>query len=352
MITENLDWWKSRLSHVDEILGSVKNGQTGTLCKSAGGRHIRMVAYGERLDYKRRANYNSACGAHDIRHYADKTGAPPVILLIGAIHAQELEGTVALLNLINIIETGCDCRGEESALGELIEQSGCRLIIIPVMNPDGRARCEPDSMVGLTNEQLRHWGQGRWTDGALCGWPGCKSVHPIKDAVSFLGAYYNDDGVNFMHDNFFGAMATETAALLRLAEDEAADYIILLHGGSNCTNVLLQPNYVPPHVRAAVRALALRTAELSENADLPSSVLQISDDAGAPPPSFNLASAIHHICGGVCAVYESNQGLLDKNSYDAETILRLHYMLFEGVIREADDKIANDKLKDIRLPDS
>lgn len=335
MITEKISWWKSRLTDVDAVFASASKGRVSTLCKSAGGRGVGMIEYGQPRDYNRRANYNSACGARDTRYYADKTGAPPVILLVGAIHAQELEGTAALLGLINIIETGRDFRGEDSALGELIEESGCRLIIIPVMNPDGRARCEPDSMVGLTNEDLRHWGQGRWLDGTLCGWPGCKSVHPIKEAVSFLGAYYNDDGINFMHDNFFNPMAAETAVLLRLAEDEAADYTILLHGGSNCTNVLLQPNYVPPHIREAVRALALRTAELSETAGLPSSVQKISDDTGTPPPSFNLASAIHHICGGVCAVYESNQGLLEKNSYDAETILRLHYMLFEGVIREA-----------------
>ena len=41
--------------------------------------------------------------------------------------------------------------------------------------------------------------------------------------VGILGAYFNDDGVNPMHDDFFLPMASETEAILRLAREEARD---------------------------------------------------------------------------------------------------------------------------------
>ena len=118
-------------------------------------------------------------------------------------------------------------------------------MIIPVYNVDGRSRCEPDSMIGDPQDTLRYYGQGTWKDGSLCGWPECKMIHPIKDAADFLGAYYNDDGVNLMHDNFFMSMAPETKALLALADAESPECVIGLHGGSNSLNVLLQPAHVP-----------------------------------------------------------------------------------------------------------
>ena len=139
---KNINWWKSKLSDIDNLFDSVKKGQISTLCKSAGGRDVKMVTYGNKYDLKRKANYSSACGAGDIRYYADKTDVPPTILLVGAMHAQELEGTAALLNMINIIENGCDFRGNTGGdLSALFQNLNCRLIIIPIMNPDGRIRC-------------------------------------------------------------------------------------------------------------------------------------------------------------------------------------------------------------------
>ncbi|MDR0473725.1 MAG: hypothetical protein LBH43_08675 [Treponema sp.] len=65
-----------------------------------------LVEYGEKQDFDRTANYSSSCGAGSAKYYADKTGKKPVIFIVGAIHATELEGTSVLLNLIQIIEAG------------------------------------------------------------------------------------------------------------------------------------------------------------------------------------------------------------------------------------------------------
>jgi hypothetical protein len=330
-------WWRTTLDDVSECLSGVKLGNTDVLCRSAGGREIGYVTYGEKPDFAGTANYNSACGALNTRFYADKSGRPPVVMLVGAVHAQELEGTAALINLISMLETGKDLRGHDGSLAiqnkplrDLVFENKIRLIIIPILNVDGRVRCQPDSMLGMTNDELRYWGQGTWKDGSLCGWPECKSVHPIKNAAGFLGAYYNDDGINLMHDDFFNPMAKETSALLRLAANEAPDYIILLHGGSNSTNELLQSSYVPLFIKKKLLKLAERIAEYAKSEDMPSHIRQPKQE-DFPPPSFNLASALHHVCGGVSATYESNQGLAEKNCFTAEDILKQHYLLFRGV---------------------
>ncbi|MBQ9116634.1 MAG: hypothetical protein IJY04_06385 [Clostridia bacterium] len=316
------------------MLSQVKRGVVRELCLSAGGRSIKTVTYGERENYNRKANYSSACGAHAPSCYADKRGKRHTLMLIGATHGQETEGVAGIANLISLLETGKDLRGlAVPSVTEAFEASGCRLVIVPIYNIDGRARCVPDSMIDETPDSLRHHGQGNWKDGSLCGWPGCKKIHPIKDAAGFLGAYFNDDGVNLMHDNFFAPMARETAALMKLCDEEAPSCVIGLHGGSNSTNELLQHDYVPPYINRAVFALASEVAALQTAMGLKCHVRPIPAGESSTPPSLNLTTAIHHVCGAVSSTYESNEGLIDKNAFTAEEILIHHYCLFEGMFR-------------------
>ncbi len=325
-------FWQTRPADVDRLFAEAKRGTVHTLCRSAGGREIRYITYGDPVDYNRRANYSSACGSGDPSCYAGRDGKRPTILLIGATHGQETEGVAAILNLISLLETGRDLRGEAvPAITDAFDLVNPRLVLLPVYNLDGRARCVPDSMLGEPPESLRYHGQGTWRDGSLCGWPDCKKIHPIKDAAGFLGAYYNDDGVNLMHDNFFSPMAEETRALLQLCDSEAPECVIGLHGGSNCTNVLLQPSYMAKPVKEAVHRLAVATAERQAAMGLKSHVEPVGG-LESRAVSFNLTSAIHHVCGAVSSTYESNEGLADANSFTAEEILLHHYCLFESLL--------------------
>ena len=335
-------FWKTTLAEVNESLGSIKRGTVRTAGKSAGGRDVWLVEYGDKQDFDGQANYSSACGAGDPKCYADKTGKKPVIFIVGAVHAGEMEGIAALLNLVSIIETGKDYLGNTNKfLQDCI--NNCRLVIIPVANPDGRARIPIDTMHGLPVEDFRHYGQGRWKDGTLYGWPGCKKIHPIKNHVSYLGSYYNDDGINMMHDNFFGETASETKAVMQTAELEAPDFTILLHGGGNMIPAILETDYAPMFIKQKIRDLSLQIKEAAVQANLPYSATGISEDKFNPPKSFNLASAIHHHCGSTAFVYESNQGIDygDKAQESWETLLTYeqilseHYMLFEQTVRFA-----------------
>ena len=338
---EKPDYWKTSLDEQNEILNSVKKGVVRSVCKSAGNRDVLMVEYGEKQDFGRTANYNSSCGAGSTKYFADKAGKKPVIFIVGAVHAGELEGTTAVFNLIKLIETGEDFRGNKNPyLSDCINH--CRLLIIPLANPDGRARMKPDTMYGMSYEDFRHYGQGRWKDGSLCEYPKCKTIHPIKDQVSFLGSYFNDDGINMMHDNFFSSPARETKALFDIADAEAPDFTLLLHGGGNTRNCILHTAYAPLFVKQRNRCLGLRIKEEAIKHNLEFLEPKIQNDDSYPPSSFNLASALHHVSGTCSIVYESNQGLnYGRELKEWETVLSFeeilthHYILFEQTIKYA-----------------
>ena len=330
------DWWTSRPEHIDAAASSVRTGRSSVLVRSAGHREVTLFEYGPKAELRRQANYGSAAGAGDLSCYADKTSSAPVVLLVGGIHGGEMDAIVALLHFIHVLETGVDGRGKRH---DYIFEHARRLrfLLIPCMNPDGRARVPFDSFSGQTMETMRYYMQGTWKDGTLCGYPDCKKAHPIREHVDFLGAYFNDDGVNMMHDQFFEPFANETKALLRLAADEAPDMTVLLHSGGNGKNGMLPTHYIPHIVKQRLHRLDVRLDKRSSERGLPyiSRLTPAEDGMESPPPSFNLASAVHHVCGGASVVYETSMGL-DAGGIvlSADEILDAHFVLFEELIRD------------------
>ena len=325
-------YWKNSLEDIEECLGQVNRGKASVLSRSAGGRAIHLVAYGEREDTRRQANYNSACGAGNPAYYVDKSKRTrPVILIVGGTHGGELEGIVAVLNLIQTLETGEDLKGERHEFAAELLQNA-RLLLIPCLNPDGRARVPVSTMVGMPFERMRYHMQGTWKDGTLCDWPGCKAIHPIRDAVEHLGAYFNDDGINPMHDNFFLPMAEETRSLMKLVDEEAVDASVLLHGGANCINHIVPSRYVPLYMKERQYAFTQRLHQACAARGLRFGLIDVNvhDGAAAPPPAFNLTSALHHISGGLSMTYESNMALdAPGECYTYEELLEHHFILFE-----------------------
>lgn len=330
-------FWVTDLGHINAMAASAKRAEVRMLTRSAGGRPVWAFAFGNKADCRGSANYSSACGGADRDRYSVRKGKTPVVLLLGAVHGAEVEGTAALINLIRLMEDGHDLNGE-ALPGLASAADGLRLVIVPVCNPDGRARFPYASALGMTMDEQRYWFQGTWKDGSLCGWPGCKLVHPIREESGFLGAYFNDDGVNIMHDNFFRPMAAETQALLDLADDEQADWVIQLHGGSNSCNSLLRTAYVTQESLLAVRDLSVRCDCRAREYGLRFSKAPVPErENGDTPPSFNLASALHHVCGAVSTVFESNQCVRDVPGIKLthEQVYLSHRILFEELFLAA-----------------
>jgi hypothetical protein len=334
-------FWTSRLSDVDQAVRQVKKGTVRVLARSPGKRDLHLVSYGPKQERRGRANYNSACGGNDPASYAYKDGKQrPVVFLLGPVHGGEFEGMVGLVNLLHLAETGADLGGRKwEQLRENLDR--CRVLVVPCGNPDGRARCPIDSWVGeelSTNESV---GMGVKPDGSNYTWPGVKRVHPMRPGVyRSLGAYFNDDGVNLMHDEWFAPLAAETRAYFQLARDEAPDFIVSLHSHASAPS--LEPTaYVPHTVKEAIKRLGDRVQKRYADARLPHRLgggpPAREDGLRFPPPSFNLCSALHHACGAVAFVHECCVGVKTPPYPELthEQILDIQMLLYDELFRYA-----------------
>ena len=342
-------YWHGSVDAVNEDIKKIKKGRVKELLPSAGGRAIYMIEYGESNLPKRKANLSSALGGKDFSSYADKSGADyvPTVYFAGCIHGGEFEGTVAIMNLISLLETGVDLAGNPNdALKAAAEK--VHLILTPMCNPDGRSHIPFDNFVGHTFYDLRYYNQGIWKNGELCGWPECKRVHPIKDHVAYLGGYFNDDGVNMMHDNFFGHNANETQNVLDICSEYAPDVAVLCHGGSNCPPLFTTLEYASMNAKREMIEMAKLIRPKYEKAgligfeNLGYGLDSRKDEDAAVPASFNLISAMHHCCGAPCITFESNQGLCDhgKIIFNNDEIYLSHMLMMEALCEWAVGKRA------------
>ncbi len=317
--TDIPDYYRTKLSDIDKEVDDIKKGEVTTIAVSPGGFPVYAVHYGVKENFHSQANYNSAVAARDPVFYAKKeSNSKPVVFFLGPVHGQEVEGIAGLVNLIHIAETGLDHRGQEwASLKSKIVQ--CRIIIVPCGNPDGRNRCPYDSFVGLPVEIMTKYGQGTRTDGSLWGWPQAKSLHPMKGNVGILGAYFNDEGINMMHDDFFSPMAIETEAVLNIARCEAPDMTVSLHSHHQSPRIL-PVNYVPWFMKLRVDSISRVVNMRYQKAGLPHipeewfSEPSVEDETFPPHTSFNLTSALHHISGTMAFTFECSHGTVTETA--------------------------------------
>jgi hypothetical protein len=329
------EWWRSSCEQAAEIVGEAKAGSAGCLTASPGGRAVHCVEYGGRDPGRMgTANFNSAVAAQRPEAYCVRgkgSGRRPVVVVLAGIHGQEVEGVVAALSLVRIMETGSDIMGAaRPALAEKL--AGIRLIVVPLANPDGRARVPYMGWAGLPGEEMTKWGQGTKRSGEPYGWPGCKAVHPMRGDVGILGGYFDDGGVNIMHDEWSAPMSRTTRAILELASREGPDLLINLH--SHCFHPSILPeNYVPAANKEFTGRFAAECYRRMRNAGYETGPVPApggEDSDGTHPPPFNLNSMLHHVGCGACLLYESPHGCTGYvKPYRYEEILELHHILFD-----------------------
>jgi hypothetical protein len=332
-------FWVGDVVGLSGRLEKLTKGKVRTIAISPGGRPMHLITYGQKEKLGHKANFNSAIGGAEPAAYMDKAARKkPVILFVGPVHGAEVEGLTGLVNFINIMESGEDLRGKQQAeLRALGER--CRLLIIPEGNPDGIARFEPCSLCGMEGIDLRFWGQGTWSDNTFCGWPQCKRRHPMAGVdVGFLGCYFDDKGINPMHDEFFDPMGPEAPAILKVAADEGPDLAVSLHSHENKPAVL-RPAYVTIEVQQDIRSLAEKCYGLLSERGLPlGGLFEVESEGGKNPSPFNLTSALYHISGASSFTFECPHGLKDGCRVSFEQILDIQLSLYEAMLRHEIDK--------------
>lgn len=331
-------FWRTDLDDLATRWQQLERGHQRVVATSPGGRSLHLITFGAREKVERLANFNSAIGAREPSAYLDRDKrVKPVIFLVGPVHGQETECLVGLVNLIHVMETGRDLRNRSQPV---LRQLGdrCRLLILPSGNPDGLARFEPKTSRGMTVAETEFWGMGTWADHEIAMWPKSKRLHPhIGARVGFLGCYFNDDGINPMHDEFFAPMGPEAPAILKLAQDEAPDLAVSLHSHSS-RPAILRPAYVPLEIQHDVQTLAKRFYTKLDQAELSHGQrFEPSAESGEHPAPFNLASALYHTSGATVFTFESPRGIIDEGAchVDFDQMLDIHLLLFEAMMQHA-----------------
>ncbi len=339
-------FWIANAEGLAERLDKLKAAKVRVIAKSPGGRPVHLVAYGRREPVERRANFNSAVGGRMPTAYVDKAArARPVIYFVGPVHGHEPEGLTGLVSLIHVMETGKDLRGrEQAALRELGRK--CRLLIVPAGNPDGLARFEPKMGHGLTLHELQFWGMGTWADDEIAVWPRSKRQHPFGGPrVKFRGCYFNDAGINPMHDEFLDPMSSEAPAILRVAKEEGPDLAVSLHSHGNPPAVL-RPAYVPLEIQADASKLAERCGALLAERGLPhAQPFKPAPEQGRIPAPFNLTSALYHVSGATAFTFESPTGITGEKwcQVTPEQLLDIQLTLYLAMIEHALEAKQDDR---------
>ncbi|HYW78538.1 MAG TPA: M14 family zinc carboxypeptidase [Thermoguttaceae bacterium] len=336
------EFWIGSVDGLGDRWKQLRRGSATTIATSPGGRPLHLIAFGEKENVRHKANFNSAVGGQELAAYMDKQARKkPVILFVGPVHGHEVEGLTGLVNLIEIMETGHDLRGKDQAT---LRQLGnrCRLLIVPSGNPDGTARFEPRACRGMTLPEFQFWGQGTFSDDTIAVWPISKRQHPrVGPEIGWLGCYFNDKGINPMHDEFFAPMGPEAPAILKVALEEGPDVAVSLHSHGNAPAVL-RPAYVPMEIQEQVRATAMEHNALLADRGLPhGGVFEVKAEDGKVPSPFNLTSALYHISGAMAFTHECPHGIVGEKMCDVtfDEILDIQLTLYETMMRKAlDDK--------------
>jgi predicted deacylase len=225
-------WWRVRIDEIAAAVSDVQKGAVETIAHSAGGHPIHAISYGPPRPKPGTGTWAIASNSRDMSAYKTNEAGPQTVIVLAGVHGAEPEGVAGVMNLIQLLETGRDLRGEpNAALLELCARY--RLVIVPCLNPDGRD-VSPDHLRGASANDFRRISQGWWKDGTEVGYPACKQYSPLPlDRVGHPGGYPNADGYNIQHDAAPGDIRTaEARALLKLVADEQADLVLNLHSHS------------------------------------------------------------------------------------------------------------------------
>ncbi len=228
-------YWITALEDISRFLDkTVRKGAVETIGVSAGGREIVAVCYGTPRGANGTTTFSGSVGCNNVPAYFGPNADSKVYMGVGGIHGSEYEGIVGLINLIAVLETGCDLKGRPWPQITTAIHGLDRIVIIPVLNVDGRARIPVRMEIHRGEDESVHsyLTNGAWADGSCIGWPACKQFIPLDHALTqFPGGYPNDAGVNIQHDDFMGNPQPETRALFALTARERPDLMLNLHTG-------------------------------------------------------------------------------------------------------------------------
>jgi len=156
----------------------------------------------------------------------------------------------------------------------------------------------------------------------------------MKGDVGILGGYFDDNGVNMMHDEWTSLMSNTSKAIFDMVRNEAPNMYIDLHScGSG--PVLLPARYTPFSVKQRLERFKsiLREQLLKQNYWIKdSNIVAIEGEEGKPIPAFNRTSMLYHTGADLPFVFENPHGCIEYTPLSYEDILNIDHILFETAL--------------------
>ncbi|MBC7915346.1 MAG: hypothetical protein H7Y07_14625 [Pyrinomonadaceae bacterium] len=328
-------FWLSTVEDVNSFLKkNIHKGKVEVIGTSAGGRPIHGVLYGQSRQGKGTTTFSGSLGFGDVGTYRGPDHNKTVYMAISSVHGGEFEGIVGMINLLSILETGKDLRGKEWPDIVNSFQKLDRVILVPIVNPDGRSRIpiKMETHKGANGNVHEYLNTGGNAEGKITGWPKIKKFIPMDFSLpSFPGGYPNDAGVNIQHDDFFGKRQPETQALFNITAQEKPDLILNMHTGAVYPHVIRA--YLEPSLSTPFDTLfnfvhtALAKNGLQKTNDV---TMEANPRLAAGPVGYNLDGALNLNSGTLSVLIESpSHGFSGKNS-DGELVTFTPEMLLNA----------------------
>ena len=298
------------------------------------------VFYGKQRKGKGTTTFSGACGIRNLAPFRGPDHDKTVYLGLGGVHGFELEGIIGIVNLISVMESGKDLNGREWPEIINVMNRIDRIILVPLLNPDGRARVPVRLAVHrgsskdayINHEYLNTGGK---PDGTLIGWPDVKEFIPMDfSTVGFPGGYPNDAGFNLMHDDFFGTLQPETQALFDLAALEKPDLVINMHTGAPGNNYFIRMHR--PFCEASLKPVFdslytyVHTGLTLRGMQSTNDVKVEADPTDAPQGVYNLDCALNLHCGALSVVVEAPSHGFSGTNRSGEPVLQTPEMIINA----------------------
>jgi len=324
-------FYETSLEAVERRLKGVRLGEVHNFGHSASGKELKAIYYGANEPIERTANLSSALASGKPEaFFGERKRERQVLMIVSAVHGAEMESIAGVMNLISVLETGCDLKGTRwNVIDEMAKR--LRIVIVPVANPDGRSCIPSDDPTRWSLDEQEKYRHGLWKDGSEITWPACKAWHPMpKEKVSFLGGYFNERGVNPTLGVFLGGdLAPETYALLELAVEEAPDCVLDLHSCGSGPFFIVGGKFIPENYvrRQYYVDGAFRSALAQRNLRPKPWTVEGGEQA------LTLNEAYFHVCHALPLLFEGAHGAQKNNRYTHAEIVDTYLVMFETVIR-------------------
>jgi hypothetical protein len=334
-------FWVARPDQGIPLLAKLSRAAVRTIGRSAGGREIIAIEYGEKEETGATTdNLHSAIASkivppdpteiYPATFYGSKRRTKPAVAIQGGIHGSELTGTVAGFNLCHVLETGADLRGKAwPRPAELARAT--RIVFIPWLNRDGVERFPTPNTSSLPDELYGLLTHGVAKDGKAFPYPENKKYFPVPpEAMGFLGCYFNDAGVNLQYDFTSLHRQPETQAWMETYLRERPDGIVIWH--CNSGSMIDTPDYYLPEghqhtisrIGGAVRARLLRDGH---------EIGRMSWGAlpGLGKPYLTQMAATYLVCGGLPVMCELPVGT-KNHLYTLDAMLDIGLLTLEEIL--------------------